>query len=60
MLKKDLEEKVKEYEEIIREIGRWVNPIQYKIDRNTSSKILLRHLQAVINIIDKKYYKIED
>ncbi len=53
MLKKDMEEKLKEYEEIFSELLRWCFPIQYKIDRNKA----FFHINGVIKVLEEKYIK---
>jgi len=59
MLKSELQEKNNEYFELLRELGRWANPIQYGINDSTPNKILLFHLNGIRNLLDKKFYKLE-
>lgn len=56
MLKKEMEEKLKKYEEILYEIGQWANPIQYKINEMLSKQKLLFHLAGIQNVLDEKFY----
>jgi hypothetical protein len=59
MLKKDMEEKLKEYKEILSEIGRWSFPIQYKIDELNSSGKALFHMKSIQKVMTEKFYKDE-
>jgi hypothetical protein len=58
MLKVEMEYKIKQYEEILKELGRWSFPIQYGIDEQTPRKTLLFHLKAVRQILNDKFYKL--
>lgn len=60
MLKKEMEQKLDEYKELLREVGRWVNPIQYGFDEMTPQKTLLFHLRGIRKAIDEKFYKLGD
>lgn len=56
MLKKQMAPKLKEYEQILFDIGKWVNPHQYTLDENTSKGRLLFHLNGIKKILDEKFY----
>lgn len=60
MLKKDIEAKLQEYENILREIGRWINPQQYHLDETATKGRLIFHLVEIRKLLDKKFYKLED
>lgn len=58
MLKKYLEEKLREYELILKEIGRWANPQQYGLNELTPHSRLLFHIRGIRKIMDEKFYKV--
>lgn len=59
MLKSEMELKLKEYEDILSEIGRWANPQQYKLNELTTKGRLLNHIEGIKKILNQKFYKCE-
>ncbi len=57
MKKIELEAKVKEYEDILIEIGRWANPLQYKLTESTPKDKILFNLNGIRRVLDRKFYK---
>lgn len=59
MLKVEMEKKLEEYEEILYEIGKWVNPQQYSLDETTAKGKLLFHIRGIKKELDEKFYKFD-
>jgi len=52
MLKKELEQKLKEYKEILTEIGKWAFPVNYKLNEEKA----LFHIEGIKKILENKFY----
>lgn len=55
--KVELLEKVKELDNIIREIGKWAFPQQYEINELTPKRRLIFHMEGIRKEISEKFYK---
>lgn len=53
MLKKEMEEKLKEYQEILSEIGKWAFPIAYDIDKSKA----MFHINGIKKVLNERFYK---
>lgn len=56
MLKKEMEQNLKEYEEILYDIGKWIKPQQYTLDETTGKGKLLFHIRGVKKELDERFY----
>ncbi len=58
MTKNELEQKLKEYKEILLEISAWANPQAYKIHMLNKDKLLF-HMEGIRKVLDEKFYKLD-
>lgn len=60
MKKKEMEVLIEEYKEILRDIGKWANPIQYKLNHMTNKEKLLFHIRGIKETLDRRFYKFHE
>lgn len=51
---------IEEYKEILRDIGKWANPIQYKLNHMTNKEKLLFHIRGIKETLDRRFYKFHE
>jgi hypothetical protein len=56
MLKKEMEQKIEEYKEILYDIGKWAFPQQYEINKNKA----MFHIEGIRKVLKERFYLTKD